>query len=108
MMKPVLILLMVLLAACEGATLSGPTAQTGAPPIVRATDRGTAMLTLIACPIQTSGGAILAEMIRDLQAAAPIVSADARGTARLVLNTCAAPPNAEMITALGTLNRRPR
>lgn len=102
-------LLALALAGCgDGGSpfASSYVPPSGATPIVRATERGTAMLTLIACPMAPTGGSIVAEMIRDLQTSAPVVTADARGTARLVINTCASPPTAEMITAAAGLQRR--
>lgn len=104
-----LVALSLALAGC-GDTLPFyiPTAPTGSPPIVRATDRGTAMLTLIACPVGVAGGAVVAEVIRDLQTSAPIVTADARGTARLVINACPTPLTADIITAARAAPARDR
>lgn len=89
-----------LLGACSYLEPATNTAQQGNP-IVRGTDRGQAMLTVIACPINTSGGALLTEYLQSLATAAPIVTAADRSSARLVINMCASPPDAEMLRAVG-------
>jgi len=89
-------LLIVLLAGCAPP---GETPAQQGNPIVRATDRGTAMLTVIACPINTAGGALLTEYLQSLAIAAPVVTAGDRSSARLVINMCASPPDADMIRA---------
>ena len=96
------------LAGCADGALfaTGPSVATGTPPIVRSTDRGTAMLTIIACPLQAGGAAILTEYLQSLQTASPVVTADSRATSRLIINLCPSPPDAEMIRAVSTLQRR--
>jgi UDP-N-acetylglucosamine enolpyruvyl transferase len=64
------------------------------------------MLTVIACPLTTSGATVLSEFLQTLQSSSPVVTADSRATARLIINACAAPPDAATVSALSQLQRR--
>lgn len=103
--RPVALLLAALpLAGCDSFLATGASYE-GSPPIVRATDRGTASLMVQACPMGPAGGAVLAEYLQTLSASAPIVTASARANSRLILNLCS-PVEPEVVRAAAAL--RPR
>lgn len=82
------------LAGCGSSALRvlGAVSPMGAPaatpPIVQATDAGSASLTVIGCPSRESGLRVVADLVQSLSQQSPIVTASDGASARMVVNAC--------------------
>lgn len=87
-------------AGCGGDGTMAP----GATPLLRASQGGSARLTVTACAYGLGGTEMLAETLRQLYERAPVLVAD-RGAVAMSLNLCPTPPDPAVVRALREVRR---
>lgn len=84
MIKSLMVASLILAGCGRGEAVRSLVQQS---PVV-ATDGGTAILHLTACPTQQAGAEILGDVIQNLMSQGTVVRASDNATARLVINAC--------------------